>query len=165
MRYETRPDHHALQVVEGSLAVDGINRLRVFDILGSLLCELILQVLIAIGLFVVVDKFPLFSKQRTMLMNSNQVTTMLMNLNQVTTLLMNSNQETLTVSRQEAQEKKGRQDSREAELIFNWEKTIVLVLGLATGGLWKMHHWNEQRKIRTFSDLLEKGEISVVAEE
>ncbi|PRQ33267.1 putative cytochrome c oxidase subunit 5c [Rosa chinensis] len=45
------------------------------------------------------------------------------------------------------------------------EKTIVLVLGLATGGLWKMHHWNEQRKIRTFSDLLEKGEISVVAEE
>jgi hypothetical protein len=28
-----------------------------------------------------------------------------------------------------------------------------------------MHHWNEQRKTRTFYDLLEKGEISVIAEE
>ncbi|BBH03363.1 Cytochrome c oxidase subunit Vc family protein [Prunus dulcis] len=31
--------------------------------------------------------------------------------------------------------------------------------------LWKMHHWNEQRKVRVFHDLLEKGEISVVARE
>ncbi|TXG72224.1 hypothetical protein EZV62_000803 [Acer yangbiense] len=45
------------------------------------------------------------------------------------------------------------------------ELCIGLVLGLAAGGLWKMHHWNEQRKVRTFYDLLEKGEISVVAEE
>ncbi|PRQ21614.1 putative cytochrome c oxidase subunit 5c [Rosa chinensis] len=45
------------------------------------------------------------------------------------------------------------------------EIVIGAVLGLAAGGLWKMHHWNEQRKIRTFYDLLEKGEISVVAEE
>ncbi|PRQ21619.1 putative cytochrome c oxidase subunit 5c [Rosa chinensis] len=45
------------------------------------------------------------------------------------------------------------------------EKTIGLVLGLATGGLWKMHHWNEQRKLRTFYNLLENDEISVVAEE
>ncbi|CAN1196444.1 Cytochrome c oxidase subunit 5C-2 [Linum perenne] len=46
-------------------------------------------------------------------------------------------------------------------------KEIVLgmVLGLAAGGLWKMHHWNEQRKVRAFYDMLEKGEISVVAEE
>ncbi|KAL6271891.1 hypothetical protein ACE6H2_028802 [Prunus campanulata] len=40
-----------------------------------------------------------------------------------------------------------------------------MVLALATGSLWKMHHWNEQRKVRVFYDLLEKGEISVVAEE
>ncbi|KAK0580882.1 hypothetical protein LWI29_007413 [Acer saccharum] len=45
------------------------------------------------------------------------------------------------------------------------ELCIGLALGLAAGGLWKMHHWNEQRKVRTFYDLLEKGEISVVAEE
>lgn len=46
-------------------------------------------------------------------------------------------------------------------------KEIVLgiALGLTVGGLWKMHHWNEQRKVRAFYDLLEKGEISVVAEE
>ncbi|KAI3710662.1 hypothetical protein L2E82_40451 [Cichorium intybus] len=45
------------------------------------------------------------------------------------------------------------------------ELIIGSVLGLAAGGLWKMHHWNEQRKTRAFYDLLEKGEISVVVEE
>lgn len=45
------------------------------------------------------------------------------------------------------------------------ELIIGSVLGLACGGLWKMHHWNEQRKTRAFYDLLEKGEISVVVEE
>ncbi|WCJ20012.1 Cytochrome c oxidase subunit 5C [Euphorbia peplus] len=45
------------------------------------------------------------------------------------------------------------------------ELCIGLVLGLAAGGLWKMHHWNEQRRVRTFYDLLEKGEISVVVDE
>lgn len=45
------------------------------------------------------------------------------------------------------------------------ELCIGLALGLAAGSLWKMHHWNEQRKVRQFYDLLEKGEISVVAEE
>ncbi|PWA59924.1 Cytochrome c oxidase subunit 5C-2 [Artemisia annua] len=40
-----------------------------------------------------------------------------------------------------------------------------LVIGLAAGGLWKMHHWNEQRKTRHFYDLLEKGEISVIVDE
>ncbi|KAL6978303.1 hypothetical protein U1Q18_019972, partial [Sarracenia purpurea var. burkii] len=45
------------------------------------------------------------------------------------------------------------------------ELLIGLSLGLVAGGLWKMHHWNEQRKRRAFYDLLEKGEISVVAEE
>ncbi|XP_077217458.1 cytochrome c oxidase subunit 5C-2-like [Tasmannia lanceolata] len=46
-------------------------------------------------------------------------------------------------------------------------KEIIMgsVLGLFCGGLWKMHHWNEQRKTREFYDLLEKGEISVVTEE
>lgn len=45
------------------------------------------------------------------------------------------------------------------------ELVIGLALGLAAGGLWKMHHWNEQRKTRTFYDLLEKDEISVVVAE
>ncbi|KAI8522600.1 hypothetical protein RHMOL_Rhmol13G0008600 [Rhododendron molle] len=45
------------------------------------------------------------------------------------------------------------------------EIIIGFTLGLAAGGLWKMHHWNEQRKTRAFYDLLEKGEISVVAAE
>ncbi|KAK2364757.1 Cytochrome c oxidase subunit Vc family protein [Trifolium repens] len=45
------------------------------------------------------------------------------------------------------------------------EIVIGIVLGLAAGSVWKMHHWNEQRKTRTFYDLLEKGEISVIAEE
>ncbi|KAL4191532.1 hypothetical protein AMTRI_Chr07g80990 [Amborella trichopoda] len=40
-----------------------------------------------------------------------------------------------------------------------------LTLGLFAGGLWKMHHWNEQRKTKEFYDLLEKGEIGVVVEE
>ncbi|KAL6623591.1 hypothetical protein ACP70R_033470 [Stipagrostis hirtigluma subsp. patula] len=42
---------------------------------------------------------------------------------------------------------------------------IGLTLGLIAGGMWKMHHWNEQRKTRTFYDMLEKGQISVVVEE
>ncbi|CAK9145216.1 unnamed protein product [Ilex paraguariensis] len=41
------------------------------------------------------------------------------------------------------------------------EIIIGITLGLAAGSLWKMHHWNEQRKVRAFYDLLEKGEISV----
>ncbi|KAJ1694880.1 hypothetical protein LUZ63_011578 [Rhynchospora breviuscula] len=45
------------------------------------------------------------------------------------------------------------------------EICIGLTLGLMAGGLWKMHHWNEQRRTRTFYSLLEKGEISVVASE
>lgn len=45
------------------------------------------------------------------------------------------------------------------------EIIIGITLGLAAGSLWKMHHWNEQRKTRAFYDLLEKGEISVVAAE
>ncbi|KAH0725937.1 hypothetical protein KY290_001765 [Solanum tuberosum] len=45
------------------------------------------------------------------------------------------------------------------------EIVIASVLGLAAGSLWKMHHWNEQRKVRSFYDLLEKGEISIVVEE
>ncbi|MED6184001.1 hypothetical protein PIB30_043127 [Stylosanthes scabra] len=45
------------------------------------------------------------------------------------------------------------------------EICIATVLGLAAGSVWKMHHWNEQRKVRTFYDLLEKGEIGVIAEE
>ncbi|KAM0948464.1 putative cytochrome c oxidase subunit 5c [Dioscorea sansibarensis] len=45
------------------------------------------------------------------------------------------------------------------------EICIGLTLGLFAGGLWKMHHWNEQRKTRAFYDMLEKGQISVVASE
>ncbi|KAL0786426.1 hypothetical protein Bca101_002672 [Brassica carinata] len=37
------------------------------------------------------------------------------------------------------------------------ELIIGMALGLAAGGLWKMHHWNEQRKTRAFYDLLERG--------
>ncbi len=42
------------------------------------------------------------------------------------------------------------------------ELIIGFALGMAAGGLWKMHHWNEQRKVREFYHLLEKGEIGVV---
>ncbi|XP_010921491.1 cytochrome c oxidase subunit 5C isoform X1 [Elaeis guineensis] len=45
------------------------------------------------------------------------------------------------------------------------EICIGITLGLFAGSLWKMHHWNEQRKTRAFYDMLEKGEISVVVEE
>lgn len=45
------------------------------------------------------------------------------------------------------------------------EICIGITVGLMAGGLWKMHHWNEQRKVRAFYDMLEKGEISVVADE
>ncbi|KAK1280925.1 Cytochrome c oxidase subunit 5C [Acorus gramineus] len=45
------------------------------------------------------------------------------------------------------------------------EIVMGLTLGLMAGGLWKMHHWNEQRKTRAFYDMLQKGEISVVVEE
>ncbi|KAL6968626.1 hypothetical protein U1Q18_034424 [Sarracenia purpurea var. burkii] len=45
------------------------------------------------------------------------------------------------------------------------ELIIGFGLGLSAGALWKMHHWNEQRKTRAFYDLLEKGVVSVVAEE
>lgn len=40
-----------------------------------------------------------------------------------------------------------------------------ITLGLMAGGLWKMHHWNNQRRTREFYDLLERGEISVVVED
>jgi len=45
------------------------------------------------------------------------------------------------------------------------EIVIGLTLGLVAGSVWKMHHWNEQRKVRAFYDMLEKGQISVVADE
>ncbi|CAI0395100.1 unnamed protein product [Linum tenue] len=45
------------------------------------------------------------------------------------------------------------------------EIVIGMALGLVAGGFWKMHHWNEQRKVRSFYDMLEKGEISVIAQE
>ncbi|KAF6157404.1 hypothetical protein GIB67_038177 [Kingdonia uniflora] len=40
-----------------------------------------------------------------------------------------------------------------------------ITLGLCAGGLWKMHHWNNQRRTKEFYDLLEKGDISVVVED
>lgn len=45
------------------------------------------------------------------------------------------------------------------------EILMGFAVALAAGSLWKMHHWNEQRKVRAFYDMLEKGEISVVADE
>ncbi|CAL9776114.1 unnamed protein product, partial [Musa acuminata subsp. burmannicoides] len=45
------------------------------------------------------------------------------------------------------------------------EICIGLTLGLFAGGLWKMYHWNEQRRTRAFYGMLEKGEISVVVAE
>ncbi|GFP83776.1 cytochrome c oxidase subunit 5c [Phtheirospermum japonicum] len=42
---------------------------------------------------------------------------------------------------------------------------IAIGLGIAAGAVWKTHHWNEQRRIRAFYDMLDKGEISVVAAE
>ncbi|KAI3856810.1 hypothetical protein MKX03_009783 [Papaver bracteatum] len=45
------------------------------------------------------------------------------------------------------------------------ETCIGITLGLVAGGMWKMHPWNEQRKVRSFYDLLEKYEIGVVAED
>ncbi|GLJ42674.1 hypothetical protein SUGI_0884690 [Cryptomeria japonica] len=38
-------------------------------------------------------------------------------------------------------------------------------LGLMAGGVWKMFHWNQQRKSREFYDMLDRGEISVVHKE
>ncbi|XAR51889.1 hypothetical protein NMG60_11006678 [Bertholletia excelsa] len=40
-----------------------------------------------------------------------------------------------------------------------------VTLGLIVGGLWKVHHWNNQRRTREFYDLLEKGKISTVVED
>ncbi|XP_073134632.1 probable cytochrome c oxidase subunit 5C-1 [Henckelia pumila] len=45
------------------------------------------------------------------------------------------------------------------------EILIATALGLTAGSFWKMHHWNEQRKTRAFYDLLDKGEVTVVAAE
>ncbi|KAL0383368.1 UNVERIFIED_CONTAM: Cytochrome c oxidase subunitC-2 [Sesamum calycinum] len=36
------------------------------------------------------------------------------------------------------------------------EIIIGITLGIAAGSVWKMHHWNEQRKVRAFYDLLDK---------
>ncbi|KAL3720277.1 hypothetical protein ACJRO7_005154 [Eucalyptus globulus] len=46
-------------------------------------------------------------------------------------------------------------------------KEIVygITLGISAGLLWKMHHWNYQRRTKEFYDLLERGEISVVVED
>ncbi|KAB5544484.1 hypothetical protein DKX38_012596 [Salix brachista] len=47
--------------------------------------------------------------------------------------------------------KKDQRETRELRKIC-----IGIALGLAAGSLWKMHHWNEQRKVRSFYDLLKK---------
>ncbi|KAK3033053.1 hypothetical protein RJ639_035679 [Escallonia herrerae] len=39
-----------------------------------------------------------------------------------------------------------------------------MALGLTAGGLWKMHHWNNQKRTREFYDLLNRGEVTVVLE-
>uniref|UniRef100_A0A7N0TIK9 Cytochrome c oxidase subunit 5C n=1 Tax=Kalanchoe fedtschenkoi TaxID=63787 RepID=A0A7N0TIK9_KALFE len=45
------------------------------------------------------------------------------------------------------------------------EIAMAIVVGLSAAGLWKAEHWNQQRKARAFYDMLDRGEISVVAEE
>ncbi|CAL5371830.1 unnamed protein product [Camellia sinensis] len=40
-----------------------------------------------------------------------------------------------------------------------------ITLALMVGGLWKMHHWDLQRRTREFYDLLDKGIITTVVEE
>ncbi|CAA3030817.1 probable cytochrome c oxidase subunit 5C-1 [Olea europaea subsp. europaea] len=37
------------------------------------------------------------------------------------------------------------------------EIVIGIALGIAAVSVWKMHHWNEQRKVRAFYDLLDTG--------
>ncbi|KAL9150895.1 hypothetical protein ABFS82_11G017800 [Erythranthe guttata] len=37
------------------------------------------------------------------------------------------------------------------------EILIGIALGFAAGSVWKMHHWNEQRKVRSFYDMLDKA--------
>ena len=38
-------------------------------------------------------------------------------------------------------------------------------VGLMAGGLWKMHHWNYQRRTKEFYELLDRGDITVVLPE
>lgn len=45
------------------------------------------------------------------------------------------------------------------------EIVVATVMGFVAGFAWKQFHWNEQKKSRTFYDLLEKGEVIVVSEE
>ncbi|XP_022855122.1 probable cytochrome c oxidase subunit 5C-1 [Olea europaea var. sylvestris] len=45
------------------------------------------------------------------------------------------------------------------------EIVIGIVLSFAAGSVWKRHHWNEQRRVRSFYDLLDKGEITLVPAE
>lgn len=38
-------------------------------------------------------------------------------------------------------------------------------IGLSVGFLWKMYHWNLQRRTKEFYELLDGGEISTVVED
>ncbi|BBH00431.1 Cytochrome c oxidase subunit Vc family protein [Prunus dulcis] len=38
-------------------------------------------------------------------------------------------------------------------------------IGLSVGFLWKMYHWNLQRRTKEFYELLDRGEISTVVED
>jgi hypothetical protein len=38
-------------------------------------------------------------------------------------------------------------------------------LGVFAGYLWKLHHWNNQRRTRQFYEMLEKGLITTVVDE
>ncbi|KAM0932839.1 putative cytochrome c oxidase subunit 5c [Dioscorea sansibarensis] len=35
-------------------------------------------------------------------------------------------------------------------------------LGMLAGGLWKLHHWSNQRRTKEFYDLLDKGLTTIV---
>ncbi|KAI4973505.1 hypothetical protein ZWY2020_041033 [Hordeum vulgare] len=57
-----------------------------------------------------------------------------------------------------AEYKYGRVDASTRAIVLNHLMLVAM-------GMWDMHQWNEQRKPRSFYDMFEKGQISVVLEE
>lgn len=45
------------------------------------------------------------------------------------------------------------------------EIVLGISLGIFAGYLWKMHHWNNQRRTKQFYEMLDKGLITTVVDE
>lgn len=45
------------------------------------------------------------------------------------------------------------------------EICLGFAIAFSAGGLWKMYHWDLQKRTRSFYELLEKEEVSVVVDE